>query len=66
LRVLAADYGVAHTTPGRYFARPEVARQLRQAGHGVRAERRAAAAWRACGVSKPAFRLQILISRDAN
>ena len=40
LRVLAADYGVAHTTLGRYFARPEVVRQLREAGQG---ERRAAA-----------------------
>jgi hypothetical protein len=40
LRVLAADYGVAHTTLGRYFARPEVVRQLREAGQG---EQRAAA-----------------------
>jgi hypothetical protein len=40
LRVLAADYGVAHTTLGRYFARAEVVRQLREAGRG---ERRAAA-----------------------
>ena len=40
LRVLAADYGVAHTTLGRYFARAEVVRQLREAGQG---ERRAAA-----------------------
>ncbi len=47
LRALAAEYGVAHTTLGRYFARPEVARQLREAGRGVRAERRAAAARRA-------------------
>jgi hypothetical protein len=30
LRPLAADYGVAHTTLGRYFARPQVARQLKQ------------------------------------
>jgi lambda repressor-like predicted transcriptional regulator len=44
LRALAADYGVAHTTLGRYFARPEVARQLRQAGPRVRAGRRAARA----------------------
>jgi hypothetical protein len=43
LRVLAADYGVAHTTLGRYFARAEVVRQLREAGQG---ERRAAAARR--------------------
>jgi hypothetical protein len=42
LRALALDYGVAHTPLGRYFARPEVARQLRQAGPLVRrAERRA-------------------------
>jgi len=47
LRALAADYGVAHTTLGRYFGRPEVARQLREAGRGVRAERRAAAVRRA-------------------
>jgi hypothetical protein len=38
---------VAHTTLSRYFARPEVARELREAGPGVRAERRAAAAQRA-------------------
>jgi hypothetical protein len=30
LRQLACDYGVAHTTLGRYFARPQVARQLKQ------------------------------------
>jgi hypothetical protein len=30
LRRLAAEYGVAHTTLGRWFARPEVARQLRE------------------------------------
>ncbi len=47
MRALAAEYGVAHTTLGRYFARPEVAKQLREAGRGVRAERRAAAARRA-------------------
>jgi hypothetical protein len=47
LRVLAAEYGVAHTTLGRYFARPEVTRQLREAGRAVRAERRAAATRRA-------------------
>jgi len=43
LRALAADYGVAHTTLGRYFARPELARQLREAGQSERGERRAAA-----------------------
>ena len=40
LRELAPAYGVAHTTLGRYFARPEVVRVLR-------AEQRAAAARRA-------------------
>jgi len=30
LRRLASDYGVAQTTLGRWFARPEVARQLHQ------------------------------------
>ena len=43
MRALAADYGVAHTTLGRYFARPELARQLREAGQSERGERRAAA-----------------------
>jgi lambda repressor-like predicted transcriptional regulator len=47
LRALAADYGVAHTTLGRYFARAEAARQLREANQGLRAERRAAATRRA-------------------
>jgi lambda repressor-like predicted transcriptional regulator len=42
LRVLAPEYGVAHTTLGRYFARPEVVRQLREADQSLRAERRAA------------------------
>src|SRR5262245_47520481 len=40
LRALASDYGVAHTTLGRYFARPEVATQLRQAAKLLRAEQR--------------------------
>jgi len=39
LRELASDYDVEHTTLGRYFKRPEVAKQLR-------AEQRAAAARR--------------------
>jgi hypothetical protein len=30
LRRLATDYGVAHTTLGRWFDRPEVARQLHE------------------------------------
>jgi hypothetical protein len=37
LRRLASDYGVAHTTLGRWFARPEVARQL----HELRRRRQA-------------------------
>jgi hypothetical protein len=44
LRALATEYGVVHTTLGRYFARPEVARKLREAGRRERTERRAAAA----------------------
>ncbi len=47
LRELAPDYEVAHTTLGRYFERPEVAKQLRQAATQLRAERRALAARRA-------------------
>jgi lambda repressor-like predicted transcriptional regulator len=46
LRELAADYGVAHTTLGRYFARPEVKRQLTRAGQRLRAEQRVLAARR--------------------
>jgi hypothetical protein len=46
LRALAFDYDVAHTTLGRYFERPEVAKQLRQAAKQLRAEQRAAAARR--------------------
>jgi len=46
LRELAFDYDVAHTTLGRYFERPEVAKQLRQAAKQLRAEQRAAAARR--------------------
>jgi hypothetical protein len=41
LRELASGYGVAHTTLGRYFERPEVARQLR-AGRRAAAARRSA------------------------
>ena len=48
LRELARDYGVAHTTLGRYFVRPEVVKQLQRAAQLNRAERRAAEArWRA-------------------
>jgi transposase len=41
LRALACDYGVAHTTLGRYFKRPDVKAQLRQALQQLRAEQRA-------------------------
>jgi hypothetical protein len=44
LRELACDYGVSHTTLSRYFARPEVATQLKQAAQLLRAEQRAAQA----------------------
>jgi uncharacterized protein (DUF433 family) len=47
VRELAADYGVAHTTLGRYFTRPEITSQLKQSGRLVRRERRAAAERRA-------------------
>jgi hypothetical protein len=30
LRELASDYGVAHTTLGRYFERPELAKQVKE------------------------------------
>jgi len=46
LRELAPDYDVTHTTLGRYFERPELAKQLRQAAEQLRAEQRAAAARR--------------------
>jgi hypothetical protein len=38
LRELALDYGVAHTTLGRYFERPEVAKQVKQAAKQLRAD----------------------------
>jgi hypothetical protein len=38
LRELASDYGVAHTTLGRYFERPEVAKQVKQAAKQLRAD----------------------------
>jgi lambda repressor-like predicted transcriptional regulator len=44
VRALAPDYGVAHTTLSRHFARPEAAAQVKQAGRLLRAERRALAA----------------------
>jgi len=46
LRELASDYHVAHTTLGRYFERPEVRKQLKQASEQLRAGQRAAAARR--------------------
>jgi hypothetical protein len=49
LRRLACDYGVAHTTLGRYFARPQVERQLKQASRQLPAQPPAAAAGRAAG-----------------
>jgi hypothetical protein len=47
LRELASDYGVQHTTLGRFFERPDVAKQLRQAAQQLRAEQRALEARRA-------------------
>lgn len=47
LRELASDYGVAHTTLGRYFERQEVRKQLREAASQLRAEERAVADRRA-------------------
>jgi hypothetical protein len=38
LRELASDYEVAHTTLGRYFERPEVAKQIKEAAKQLRAE----------------------------
>jgi hypothetical protein len=46
LRQLKPDYDVAHTTLGRYFERPEVAKQIKQAAVQLRAEQRAEAARR--------------------
>jgi hypothetical protein len=42
LRTLAGDYGVAHTTLSRFFARPEISKQLRQTVKQLRAEQRQA------------------------
>ena len=44
LRALAPDYGVAHTTLSRHFARPQAAEQVKEAGRLLRAERRAVVA----------------------
>jgi hypothetical protein len=38
LRELASDYEVAHTTLGRYFERPELATQIKEAAKQLRAE----------------------------
>jgi hypothetical protein len=46
LRELASDYNVVHTTLGRFFERPEVVRQLRQARQELRAGERALASRR--------------------
>jgi len=47
LRSLASDYGVTHTTLRDYFARPEVAREIKQVEKQLRAEQRAVADRRA-------------------
>jgi hypothetical protein len=44
LRDLAPDYGVWHTTLGRFFARPEAARELKRMQRLIRAEQREAEA----------------------
>ncbi|HEY8630539.1 MAG TPA: hypothetical protein VIL73_08395, partial [Gaiellaceae bacterium] len=47
LRELAGDYGVAHTTLGRYFARPQVKKELAQARRQLRDEQgHLASEWR--------------------
>jgi hypothetical protein len=46
LRELASDYNVAHTTLSRFFERPDVAGQLRQARQELRAGERALASCR--------------------
>jgi transposase-like protein len=47
LRALARDYGVAHTTLGRYFKRPDVAHELTETARRLTQERRAVAAQQA-------------------
>ena len=39
-RDLAPDYGVSHTTLGRYFARPEAARELKRVKRLILVEQR--------------------------
>jgi len=46
LRDLAPDYGVSHTTLGRFFARPEAAKELKRVKRLLRAEQREAEAER--------------------
>ena len=41
LRALARDYGVAHTTLGRHFARPQAATEVEEAGRLLRVSREA-------------------------
>lgn len=41
MREIAADYGVAHTTLSRHFARPDAKARVRQAGQVLRAQQRA-------------------------
>ena len=49
LRELASDYDdVAHTTLGRYFKRPEVAKQLRAEQRAAAARRSARSCFAAC------------------
>jgi hypothetical protein len=43
-RDLAPDYGVSHTTLGRYFARPETAKELKRIRRLIRVEEREAEA----------------------
>jgi hypothetical protein len=49
LRDLARDYGVQHTTLGRYFARPMAARELKRVKRLIQAEQREAEAERRAG-----------------
>lgn len=58
-RELCGDYRVSHTTLSRYFARPEVARQVKWARQLVRADHQAAETrWRAERQAERAARRQ--------
>jgi hypothetical protein len=46
LRELASDYGIAHTTLSRFFERPEVVKELKEAVQQLRAAERALTARR--------------------